>query len=340
MEWRQQPVGDDIEGVPVVDPPPNVPGDAMLVPTHGEAGVSAGAAPGAGSSGLMPALPSSVEPSGMVPMPSAEPPAVPPAVPLTKGFCVPDTVLPDGAELHGPDMPAFPPPSKVELAPAVPEPLTPGVTAPVTDVPFVPQVETPGVAPRAPGLRPPGLSSVEPKGIPTGPTEPVLPSGDVMPIPGAGLVEETCERAGAATKNSVAAAIDSRYLIQVSILCSNVFPVRIPPQPQLGRAGSMRTSGPICYSDKRPRPPRLRKIAEYSAPLVTRHPGVRKPPPSMVSINICDRCADRRRVAPGKRADRVTFVPRSVAPSNGSLALGRVRPYQKCLPPCSFCHPN
>jgi len=246
MEWRQQPRGDDIEDVPVVDPLPNVPGDVMLVPTHGEAGVSTGAAPGDGSIGLMPALPSSVEPSGMLPMPSAEPPvAEPPVVPLTKGFCVPDTVLPDGVELQGPDMPTFPPPSKVELVPVIPEPLTPGVTPPVTDVPFVPQVEMPAVAPRDPGLRPPGLSSVEPKGIPTGPTGPVLPSGEVRPIPGAGLVpipgagivEETCDTAGAATRSSVAVTIGSRHLIQVSILCS-VGSLRVfsYAQPRVGRA--------------------------------------------------------------------------------------------------------
>jgi hypothetical protein len=238
MVWRQQPRGDDIEDVPVVDPLPNVPGDVMLVPTHGEAGVSTGAAPGDGSIGLIPALPSSVEPSGMLPMPSAEPPvAEPPVVPLTKGFCVPDAVLPDGVELHGPDMPAFPPPSKVELVPVVAEPLIPGVTPPVIDVPFVPQVEMPAVAPRDPGLRPPGVSSVEPRGIPTGPTGLGLPSGDVMPIPGAGLVEETCEKAGAATKSSVAVTIGNRHLIQVSILCS-VGSLRVfsYAQPRVGRA--------------------------------------------------------------------------------------------------------
>jgi hypothetical protein len=158
----------------------------------------------------------------MVPTPSVDPVAVPDV----NGLCVPETVPPDGTELHGPDTPALPPPSKVEVDPAVPEPPIPGVTFPVTDVPFVPQSELPAVEPSAPGLRPPGLSSVEPKGMPTWPTDPVPPSGDVVPIPGetaSGEVvpipgETVCDMAGAAPRSSVAAAINSRHRIEISII--------------------------------------------------------------------------------------------------------------------------
>lgn len=226
IDLLQQPVGDDIPGVLIVVTPPEsaigleIPG-VVVDPTQGEMELSVGAAPGAGSIGLMPALPSSVEPSGMVPMPSVDPAVVP----EVNGFCVPDTVPPDGTELQGPDMPAFPPPSKVELDPAVPElvipavALIPVVALPVTDVPFVPQSEMPAVEPSGPGLKPPGLSSVEPIGMPTWPTDPVPPSGDVMPIPGAAAgppIGATCDTAGAAPRSSIAAAIGSRNLIEVS----------------------------------------------------------------------------------------------------------------------------
>jgi hypothetical protein len=233
IDLFQQPVGDDIPGVLIVVPVPEsaigleIPG--VVDPTQGEVELSVGAGPGAGSIGLMPALPSSVAPSGTVPIPSVDPAVVP----EVNGFCVPDTVAPDGTELHAPDMPALPPPncpdmptlpppSKVELDPAVPEPPIPGVALPVTDVPFVPQREVPAVEPNGPGLRPPGSSSVEPKGMPTWPTDPA-PSGDVVPIPGepAGPIGATCDMAGAPPRKSIAAEIGSRHLIEVSIMCAS-----------------------------------------------------------------------------------------------------------------------
>jgi hypothetical protein len=128
IDQLQQPNDDDIPGVLIVPgvlvvvPVPasavgsEIPGVVVPDPTQGEGGLSVGAGAGPGSSGLMPALPSSVAPSGMVPIPSVDPAVVP----EMNGFCVPDTVPPDGTELHGPDTPAFPPPSKVELDPAVP----------------------------------------------------------------------------------------------------------------------------------------------------------------------------------------------------------------------------
>jgi hypothetical protein len=128
IDQLQQPYDDDIPGVLIVPgvlvvvPVPasavgsEIPGVVVPDPTQGEGGLSVGAGAGPGSSGLMPALPSSVAPSGMVPIPSVDPAVVP----EVSAFCVPDTVPPDGTELHGPDTPAFPPPSKVELDPAVP----------------------------------------------------------------------------------------------------------------------------------------------------------------------------------------------------------------------------
>jgi hypothetical protein len=148
----------------------------------------------------------------MVPMPSVDPADAPDADRL----CVPDTVPPNGTEPQSPDTPTFPPPSKVELDPAVP-----AIPVAVTDIPFVPQSEVLVVEPSGPGLSPPGSSSVEPKGMPTGPTEPALPSGDVMPIPGEAPepVEATCEMAGAPPSNSIAAATDRRRRIYISIIC-------------------------------------------------------------------------------------------------------------------------
>jgi hypothetical protein len=215
LDQLQQPYGDDIPGVLVVAPVPasavgsEIAGVVVPDPTQGEGGLSVGAGPG--SIGLIPALPSSVEPSGMVPIPSVDPAVVPEA----NGFCVPDTVLPDGTELHGPDTPTFPPPSKVELDPAVPLALIPGVALPVTEVPLVPQSAVPAVEPSGPGLRPPGSSSVEPRGMPTGPTDPV-PMGDVVPIPGRAV----CDTAGAAPRSSIAAIMGSRHRIVISIICS------------------------------------------------------------------------------------------------------------------------
>jgi hypothetical protein len=220
IDQLQQPNDDDIPGVlivpgvlvvvPVLAVGSEIPGVVVPDPTQGEGGLTAGAGPGPGSSGLMPALPSSVAPSGMVPIPSVDPAVVP----EMNGFCVPDTVPPDGTELHAPDTPAFPPPSKVELDPAVPEVPIPGVALPVTAVPFVPQSDVPVVEPNGPGLSPPGSSSVEPKGIPTWPTDPV-PIGDVVPIPG----ETVCDTAGAPPSNSIAATIGRRHRIEISIMC-------------------------------------------------------------------------------------------------------------------------
>jgi hypothetical protein len=255
-------------GVLIVLPPPasavgsDIPVIVVPDPTQGEDGLNPGARPGAGSSGLTPALPISVAPSGMVPIPRVDPAVVP----ETNGFCVPDTVLLNGTELHGPEMPVFPPPSKVEVDPTIPEPLIPGVALPVipgvalpvTEIPFVPQRAAPVVPPSGAGLRPPGLSSVEPKGMPTWPTDPVPPSGDVMPIPGAVPMGATCARTGAAPSNSIAVAIESRHLIAFSIRRPSGTVGSRPPRdatngvrkpPELCTC-SEGTNRPACYPDR------------------------------------------------------------------------------------------
>jgi hypothetical protein len=227
----QQPKGDDMPFVFIEVPLPNVPG-VVADPTQEEEGLSVegevrlrvGGCAGTGIIGLMPELPISVAPSGIVPMPSVDPAVVP----EVNGFCVPDAVPLAGTELHGPDSPTLPPPSKVVLVPVVPEAPIPGVAFPVTDIPLVPHGEVLAVEPSGPGLSPPGSSSVEPKGMPTWPTDPVPPSGDVMPIPGAppGPVGAICAETGAPPSHSIAATTDRRRRIEISIMCF----IRLQPQ--------------------------------------------------------------------------------------------------------------
>ena len=102
-----------------------------------------------------------------------------------------------------PDAIAFvPPPSKVDIEPALPVPEIPTPTVDIEPALLEPDIPTPAadidptvweldsaidghaaplVAPSVIGLRPPGLSSTEPIGIPVGPTE---PRGEVAPIAG------------------------------------------------------------------------------------------------------------------------------------------------------------
>jgi hypothetical protein len=139
----------------------------------------------------------------MVPIPSVDPPVTPEA---TDVLCVPDTVPPTATEPQGPDTPMFPPPSKVE-----PDAADPDIPVAIPEIPIVLQGEVLVVEPSASGLRPPGSSSVDPKGMPTGPTAPVPASGEVTPIPG----KTVCAMAGAAQRISIAAAIGSRQRIQI-----------------------------------------------------------------------------------------------------------------------------
>jgi hypothetical protein len=143
IDLVQQPKGDDIPGMLVVAVPlPNVPPVAVVLdPAQDED--DGRLSVGAGSIGLMPVPPSSVAPSGMVPIPSVDPAVV---AEERDELCVPDTVP---LELHDPDAPARPPPSKVEVDP-------PALVLPVTDIPVVPQSAVPPIEPSGPGLNPPG----------------------------------------------------------------------------------------------------------------------------------------------------------------------------------------
>ncbi|HEY2528828.1 MAG TPA: hypothetical protein VGJ20_12915 [Xanthobacteraceae bacterium] len=133
--------------------------------------------------GLVPLPPSSVAPSGIEPT-DAVPGAAPAFIPLKLDAApvVPDAVPPapqDPSEVV-PEPIVFvfmPAPSKVEAEPVVPVPDRP--------VPAHGSVLTVGSS--GAGLRPPGVSSLEPSGIPTGPTDDVAPStpkGDVAPMAG------------------------------------------------------------------------------------------------------------------------------------------------------------
>jgi hypothetical protein len=133
--------------------------------------------------GLVPAPPSSVAPSGIEPT-AATPGAAPALVPLTvdAAAVVPDAVPPapqDPSEVV-PEPIVFvfiPAPSKVEAEPVVPVP----------DTPVPEHVSVLTVGSSGAGLRPPGESSLEPSGIPTGPTDEVAPNtprGDVAPMAG------------------------------------------------------------------------------------------------------------------------------------------------------------
>jgi hypothetical protein len=171
----------------------------------------------------MPTFPSSVEPSGIVPLPVADPATVP----GVEGV-VPETVPPAGeVPPQAPDvadvplartvavgelacMPLTPPPSKVvlelEVDPEMPVPADPTLTQGVV----LPR------GPSGPGLKPPGVSPVAPNGIPTGPAGllvPGTPSGDVVPIPGTTV----CAKLGPQPSQAAATAIAKRRFIKTSI---------------------------------------------------------------------------------------------------------------------------
>jgi hypothetical protein len=124
---------------------------------------------GGATIGLSPPLSSSVAPRGIA-LPGRPPALIPPASDVD---VVPDAVPADVAVLQEPAVPALmPPPSNVELE---------------LVVPAFEQGRVVTVGSSAAGLSPPGESSVEPSGIPTGPTEDVAPGisrGDVTPMAG------------------------------------------------------------------------------------------------------------------------------------------------------------
>ncbi len=167
--------------------------------------------------GLTPALPSSVEPIGMAPMPSSA---------LELGAVLPGDKVPGLLELDAwlhvlaeavlvvpiavGDVPVAvprPPPSYIPVAVAVGAPITVEQTV-------NPDPNVLGGAGLSPGV----ASSVAPSGIPVGPTEPAaepMPNGEVTPIPGIGLpIPATCAKTGLQPR-SVArkAAISSRRMV-------------------------------------------------------------------------------------------------------------------------------
>jgi hypothetical protein len=156
---------------------------------------------------------------------------VPPAAVELQALDIAEVVaarFPDGIPLVPPPSkvdvePALPepdtPPSKVDIEPALPEPDIPTPTVdielalPEPDIP-VEEHAAPLVEPSVMGLRPPELSSTEPIGIPAGPT---AERGEAIPIAGeAGA--PTCARLGPLRRSgAIATAINRRA---VASLCS------------------------------------------------------------------------------------------------------------------------
>jgi hypothetical protein len=137
---------------------------------------------------LSPGVPTSVAPSGIVLAPLVVP-SPSPAEGVVAAPC--EVLVAPVLQVLAIDEPdVAPPPSKVELAPAIPVP-DGVIPEPVPAVPML-DVPVPGHnVPPASGLIPPVLSSVAPSGMPTGPDGAlkfIVPSGDVAPMPGVGAV--------------------------------------------------------------------------------------------------------------------------------------------------------
>jgi hypothetical protein len=195
----------------------------------GEAGrVSVCTCPGTTTIGLIPKLLTSVEPSGIpallddgpaatdgiADVPEDEPPeAIEPQAP--------DIV--EGVVIGAPDMaPLMPPPSNEEYDPELPEPYVPADPAiPELAIPTPEHAPLPMEA-SGMGLRPAGLSSTAPNGIPAGPAgaEPKAPRGEVVPIVGRAVVS-TCARAGPPCRSTaIAMAITKR--VAVGLYCFRI----------------------------------------------------------------------------------------------------------------------
>jgi hypothetical protein len=162
-------------------------------PAHGVEVLSGAGTP---IMGLTPALSTSVAPRGIVPLRDDR--TFVPGVDSGEAMPVED-IVPGDAEAQAPDVvavpdvnipdviPVDPPPSKVELVPAVGDPVIWEAAPPEKDVPVPMQLELLAVEPSGIGLMPPGLISVAPNGIPVedpGEVDPGMPNGDVAPIAG------------------------------------------------------------------------------------------------------------------------------------------------------------
>jgi hypothetical protein len=151
-------------------------------------------------------------------------------------------------------IPLMPPPSKVDIEPALPESdippsnvdiepalPKPDVPAPTVDIePALPEPDIPmaehaalPVEPSVMGLRPPGLSSTEPIGIPAGPT---AERGEAIPTVGGAGAAATCARPGPLRRSAaIVVAINRRA---AASLCS--FRIGVGPgfkRPGTSRAG-------------------------------------------------------------------------------------------------------
>src|SRR5262252_10263909 len=166
--------------------------------------------------GLMPPLPSSVEPSGIPARPTDEPGPIDEA----RGA---DAVV-DAAQAPG-ALTAIPPPSKsagldspgIELAMPADAPVIGPPTPADAGADEAPAHGAPikGAAPDVVGLTPDVASSVAPMGIPVCPTGAFgMPSGDVMPSAGSGATfMRACAWAEPQPKRTAAVAIAKRVII-------------------------------------------------------------------------------------------------------------------------------
>jgi hypothetical protein len=148
--------------------------------------VRGGVSPTAAGIGLTPPLSSSVEPSGIAPPSSLNWEPVTAvvsgeAVPFEEGGC---NEAQPATELADP-FAAIPPPSKIDAAPVI----VPVVPEALIAYPPEPDARMPQFGFGA-GLKPPGLISVAPNGmpVPLDPPEPSMPRGEVAPIAD-GLIE-------------------------------------------------------------------------------------------------------------------------------------------------------
>jgi hypothetical protein len=180
--------------MPDVEDGESVPSN-MEAPAQGLAAETLGA--GIATLGLSPGVPRSVEPKGIAELP-ADPNDCAVVCPVVGGPDIPDVdaVAPDEpAEVADPqavdpvEADADPPPSNAELDPVVAGPVGAAVEQGMTI-----------------GLRPPGLSSVAPSGIPLvagGASELKVPSGEVAPIPAVALA---CAKLGLELRSQMATA--------------------------------------------------------------------------------------------------------------------------------------
>lgn len=182
--------------------------------------------------GLTPPLSSSVEPIGIVPTPSGA------LVPGDEGVdCIMPALPALDTSSHAPEAEVVPPipicdvPMEVPTPPPSKSPVALLEPAPTTAEQIVnPDPNVLGGA----GLNPGVASSVAPRGMPAGPTEPLaaalMPNGEVCPIPGVGLpIPPTWAKTGLPPRSvaRVTAMISSRRTV-ASITDNRILGFRRP----------------------------------------------------------------------------------------------------------------